>query len=736
MKTRLLACNCNGTIALDSAALGRAFPVPVKALPVARELCRREVSRFLDELEGTDDLLVTCTQESALFSEIAGARGAAAPIRFVNIREQAGWGEQGAAAGPKIAALVAMAAVAGIDPVPAVSYRSSGRVLVVGEGPDALEWAGRLAGQLSVTVLMTRSRGAALPASRDWPILSGTLLSLTGWLGEFEARWRLDNPIDLDACVRCGACIEACPEGAIGADFQVDTLRCRSHRACVAACGEVGAIDFTRAERERTEKFDLVFDLRETSMFDCKAAPQSGMCESCPLMSRAGAAFDVHQPPQGYFHPGRDESARMEQALRLVAMVGEFEKPKFFRYREKLCAHGRNGIEGCNACIEVCSTRAIESAGDIIRVEPHLCMGCGGCTTVCPSGAISYAYPTPMRLGTQIRHGLAAYRDRGGRDACLLVHDGEAGKALIEALARPAGRLRGPASAAPPGRGLPARVIPLAVHHVGSFGIDLALSAIAFGASQVVVLASPGIAPQYREATEAQFAIAQALLAALGYRGRHFAVIDGSEPNWSDALFDLEPVMGIERPATFALSEDKRRSIEFALDHLVDAARSSGVAVPQSVPLAAGAPFGALKVDRDACTLCLACIGACPESALLDNPDSPQLRFIERNCVQCGLCLKTCPEQAITLEPRYVFTEETRTPVVLNEAQPFACISCGKPFGTRQMIDRMLGRLAGHSMFGGEATRRLQMCADCRVVDMVSNASESTVFDYTGGRPS
>ncbi|RPH60436.1 MAG: 4Fe-4S ferredoxin, partial [Burkholderiales bacterium] len=556
-----------------------------------RELCRRDMSRFLDELDGTDDLLVTCTQESALFSEIAAARKTVAPVRFVNLREQAGWGEQGADAGPKIAALVVMAASAVIDPVPAVSYRSSGRVLLVGDGREALEWAGRLADQLSVTVLMTNSRGASLPAARDWPVLSGTLVSLQGWLGAFEARWRQDNPIDLDACVRCGACIEACPESAIGADFQVDTLRCRSHRACVAACGDVGAIDFGRSERERSERFDLVFDLREHSMFECQLAPQGEICDRCPVTRRGKPLFDCHQPPQGYFHPGRDESARIQQALKLVAMVGEFEKPRFFRYREKLCAHGRNRIEGCTACIDVCSTRAIESAGDVIRVEPHLCMGCGGCTTVCPSGAIGYAYPTPARLGEQIRQGLAAYRDRGGRDACLLIHDGEEGARLIEALTRPAGRASGPAARAPAGRGLPARVIPVAVHHVGSFGIDLALAALAFGASQVAVLASPDIAPQYREATGTQFAIAQTLVGALSYQGRHFSVIDGSDPGWVDALFALAPAVGIAQSASFALSEDKRRSIEFALDHLAGQAKANGFAVPQSVALAAGAPL-------------------------------------------------------------------------------------------------------------------------------------------------
>ena len=45
------------------------------------------------------------------------------------------------------------------------------------------------------------------------------------------------------------------------------------------------------------------------------------------------------------------------------------------------------------------------------------------------------------------------------------------------------------------------------------------------------------------------------------------------------------------------------------------------------------------------------------------------------------------------------------------------------------MVDAMLGRLAGHSMFSGaEALRRLQMCADCRVVDMMANKNEVSVL--------
>ena len=135
-----------------------------------------------------------------------------------------------------------------------------------------------------------------------------------------------------------------------------------------------------------------------------------------------------------------------------------------------------------------------------------------------------------------------------------------------------------------------------------------------------------------------------------------------------------------------------------------------------------------MLVNKETCTLCMACVGVCPESALVDGRDRPMLKFIERNCVQCGLCEKTCPEKAITLAPRLLLTPQAKQEVVLNEAEPFNCVRCGKPFGTRQMVDNMLGKLAGHSMFAaGGSLKRLQMCADCRVVDMMENKDEISI---------
>jgi ferredoxin len=126
----------------------------------------------------------------------------------------------------------------------------------------------------------------------------------------------------------------------------------------------------------------------------------------------------------------------------------------------------------------------------------------------------------------------------------------------------------------------------------------------------------------------------------------------------------------------------------------------------------------------------MACVGACPESALIDAKETPQLKFIERNCVQCGLCAKTCPEQAITLSPRLLLTSAAKVETVLNEAEVFACVKCGKPFATKQMIQNMVTRLGAHSMFAeAGALERLKMCADCRVMDLLQNDQHGSIFE-------
>ncbi|MFO0254079.1 MAG: 4Fe-4S binding protein [Betaproteobacteria bacterium] len=692
MRHKVMLCNCNRTMTVDGQAIAAALGEGEAPSKVQEALCRRHLGAFEAAVKGGDDLLVACTQEAPLFTQLHAELGGTGAIRFANIRENAGWSARGREAAPKMAALLAAADLPDPEPVPQVDYEAGSELLIIGPGAAALPWAERLADTLSVTVLVTDvAREAELPAERRYAVLSGAVESLQGYLGAFEARWVQRNPIDLEACTRCGACVQACPEQAITAALQVDLDRCKSHRSCVAACGDVRAIDFARADTARSERFDLVFDLSDP-----------------PLIRRS-------QPPQGYLAPGRDPLEQALAAAQLPQLTGSFGKPKFFQYKESLCAHGRSGISGCTRCIDVCSTGAITSLlkDNRVEVDPHLCMGCGGCATVCPSGAMTYAYPRVADVGARIKAMLKAYAAAGGRNPRLLFHNGGDGRALIAKLARS-------------GTGLPADLIPVEVLHVASVGLDLMLGAVALGAAQVAVLAAGSEAEEYTVALQAQMALGEEILAGFGVgAGRLHLLVAGDSIAAAERIAALPAAVSL-KAAGFNPGNEKRRTLDFVFDHFA----TLSTAKPEVIALRGGAPFGAVEVNKGKCTLCLACVGACPEGALQDSKEHPALRFIERNCVQCGLCERTCPENAISLAPRLLLTSEATQPRTLNETQPFACIKCGKPFGTKQMVDGMIARLSGHSMFAEPgALDRIKMCADCRVVDLMQGAKHGNILD-------
>ena len=265
------------------------------------------------------------------------------------------------------------------------------------------------------------------------------------------------------------------------------------------------------------------------------------------------------------------------------------------------------------------------------------------------------------RLDTLAR----TYREAGGAAPRLLVHDAEHGGEMIRLAARF-------------GRGLPADVIPFETDSLAGFG------------------------HAERDTPEGEARLANALCGQEAVR-----LLDLADP---DAL--PEALYGGAAPALCAPSlpiGTRRQVTRVATKALQPEA--------EIIDLPEGAPYGAVLVDQDACTLCLSCVSLCPSGALGDNPDMPQLLFQEDACLQCGLCANICPEDAITLAPRMNVTDQAFSQVVLNEEEPFACVECGALFGVKSTIERITEKLAGnHAMFSNpDALRMIQMCDDCRV---------------------
>lgn len=404
-------------------------------------------------------------------------------------------------------------------------------------------------------------------------------------------------------------------------------------------------------------------------------------------------------PPPGYFAP-RDAAGVEAAVQQLQDLVGEFEKPRYVQVNSDLCAHSASGLLGCTRCLNVCPAWAIHPAGEKVAVDVHLCHGVGSCASACPSGAISYNYPDRKTLLNRVRTLMQSFLAEGGEGAVVLIHD-----------QANAGRIRAGLS------DLPGWILPLELEEIGAAGIELWLSALAYGAAEVLLLTASATPSGVLQVLDGELRVAESLLAGMGSSSHAVRRIE-----W-DALTALPDTAPTARrqPAKFAALEDKREAIRLAIGHLYQqtAKRQMVATLPE------GAAFGTISV-ADGCTLCMACASVCPPGALQGGSDSPQLKFLEQNCVQCGLCVKACPEKVVTLQPRYLFDDDQRRAArILREDEAVRCIDCGTPFAPRSSITKLQQMLAGHRMFAGAAARRFELCDTCRVKDIIRETGQA-----------
>ncbi len=421
------------------------------------------------------------------------------------------------------------------------------------------------------------------------------------------------------------------------------------------------------------------------------SAPRDGARSECDIVIDVTGGVPMVPAPEkreGYLRADpRDPVAVARLAVEAVQLTGVFEKPLYVRLETSLCAHSRAGQAGCSNCLDHCPTGAITPAGDHVAIDPMVCAGCGECAALCPSGAIAHDDPPLAHLLARIEVLARIFRAAGGGAPRLLVHDAH-GAEMIRLAARF-------------GAGLPADVIPLELRTVSGFGHAEMLAALAHGFAGVDVALGPRTG---RGALMRELALAEAIAGA----GR-LRLLDEADP---DAL--IAHLYGAPVPAALAapvLAMGNRRQVT----RLAAQALNPDLDAPLALP--AGAPYGAVLVDTDACTLCLSCASLCPSGALGDNPDLPQLRFQEDACLQCGLCVALCPENAITLQPRLDLGDGALSQRVLHEEEPYACIECGALFGVRSTIERIVAKLEGvNPMFAGsEQSRVIRMCDNCRI---------------------
>ncbi len=371
MAKPLILCDCNGSLPIDAEAVERGAEVACSRIHTA--LCTQEIEVVAKAL-AKGDVIIACQQERALFEDLAEDLALDAPD-FVDLRDRAGWSDQGADAGPKMAALVAESQVPGAH-VRVLDVTSEGTCLIAGPGAVVVPLARQLAGVLAVTALITD--GQDMPCDRDFDAVIGRLKRVTGALGGFEV--------------------------VIDALQQVNP-------------GGRGAPEMGPAQDGGRSQCDMVIDLTGNAPMVPAPAKREGYLRGDP----------------------RDPVAVARLAFEAVQLVGVFEKPMYVALQESLCAHARAEQVGCCNCLDICPAGAITPDGDHVAIDAMVCAGCGSCAALCPSGAITCQDPPVAHLLNRMQVLADSYRAAGravGGDAPrLLVHDAHGG-AMIRAAAR------------------------------------------------------------------------------------------------------------------------------------------------------------------------------------------------------------------------------------------------------------------------------------------------------------
>ena len=102
-------------------------------------------------------------------------------------------------------------------------------------------------------------------------------------------------------------------------------------------------------------------------------------------------AKDMAFTQSGAFDPVQSS---IEEVLATVRNnIANYEYKKFTTYDKTICQYHERREEICSKCEEVCPTTAIvkDDETKTLTFSQIDCHGCGGCISVCPSGAVDYA---------------------------------------------------------------------------------------------------------------------------------------------------------------------------------------------------------------------------------------------------------------------------------------------------------------------------------------------------------
>ncbi len=370
----------------------------------------------------------------------------------------------------------------------------------------------------------------------------------------------------------------------------------------------------------------------------------------------------------------------------LFEQIYAMEIEEVIRWNADSCQYSARLGTGCSICMDACVHQAIDQSKAGVTVNHLACVECGSCLSDCPTGALQY-----QRFDDQ--HFLEYFNTFSFTPGSTVVLGDES---TLHKFWWKNGRKRYE------------NVFfmeypqPCALHAMHF------LLLYAMGAANVVVLG--------QDHPQKQIDLTNTLILEL-FSTEHI----------------VQPVENVSTLSALLEQTDKKTAInsfyhdysytnrrEKLMDIVQFLAKTSNKE-PGDLTNASCDYFGTVICDETTCTGCIACIGECRIGALTTDGNNYSLSHTPALCTQCGICVSVCPENALTLQAGLSLTDDFFHERLLAETEPAQCKGCGKVFGTKKSLEKVMSILSAKGMWD-KTDDLLSYCDNCRVINLYKSS--------------
>ncbi|MBZ4644255.1 MAG: hypothetical protein PWQ25_1885 [Deferribacteres bacterium] len=462
-------------------------------------------------------------------------------------------------------------------------------------------------------------------------------IKISGRFPAFNVNFEFLDVIKFDICSYCGKCYKECPEKCISVNLDINFDKCTLCEKCEIVCPEkcIGLRSLKTSE-----------------------------------ITTAFILTDIDELIDNYKLPG---IYKFEDYENVLSLTGEFLISESISHNDNICQYSGKRDFGCKRCIDSCERYALYVEDKKIKIDHLLCVSCGKCVSVCPTGAMQSMTVSDVDF-------IDSFKENNFKNKVVVLGNHE--------------EIRGFKWKIDDEYTYNYQFIESEPKY---FNLLNYLFLFSCGASKLIIL-------DERLCNSNQILFANRLIEYL-FNYSDFIVFR------DDGYYGPNPLSEFYADYSF---DTRRKKLASIIGFLFEKSPVRKVLIDEEYLNI----FGEVELDELKCSLCLACVNHCKIGALSANQMNYSLNHNPSYCIQCGICEDVCPENAIKIRKGLLLSEEFFENKELFRDEPIVCPECKKEFASKKAFETVKRKLIKSGYFESKG-KYLNYCEECRVIKIL-----------------